>query len=378
MSRGVPFPYAPGDGATTAFVPPSQPSTKTIFDICTAQFFSAIRGFGSRNKWEEALRFIPTTYSHDPPDFRSTFRKNANPKNAAAFRRLQMAVIGSVVQASAGRTAEGPQPEGSESPGALWWLLFHLEMLIFAPTARPQRNNHSINLTIKRRILEFRGGDIEGLYEEAMAVSSWLAPPNRVARGGNRAAQAAADSDNFRTAKMRFCQECPVATINDGNVRKIEALYPPPLPPLGHEPRERLHSQEYRLPGDICKTILSAPRTTAAGVHADTIDAFANLLEWEGAEVRPLVQTLCDLVYRGIIPDEVKKFFSDTYLFCLYKEPGNHDKLRPIGVPTALRRIVASHIVKHGRERFARDLLPYNFAIGVKGGMNFIIKATQL
>ncbi|KAL7540620.1 hypothetical protein ACHAWF_006742, partial [Thalassiosira exigua] len=90
------------------------------------------------------------------------------------------------------------------------------------------------------------------------------------------------------------------------------------------------------------------------------------------------LQTLCDLVYRGIIPEEVKKFFSDTYFFCLYKEPGNPSKLWPIGIPAALRRIVASHIVKYGRERFPWDLLPHNFAIGVKGGMNFVIKATQL
>ncbi|KAL7553176.1 hypothetical protein ACHAWF_017394, partial [Thalassiosira exigua] len=71
-------------------------------------------------------------------------------------------------------------------------------------------------------------------------------------------------------------------------------------------------------------------------------------------------------------------YFSDTYLFCLYKDPDDTSKMRPITVPTALRRVLASHVVQYGRDRFARDLLPYNFAIGVKGGMNFVIKATQL
>ncbi|KAL7552565.1 hypothetical protein ACHAWF_015801 [Thalassiosira exigua] len=252
-------------------------------------------------------------------------------------------------------------------------------MLIFAPTAHPQRNNKTINLTIKRCILEFWGGDIESVYKEAVAVSSWLAPPSRVARGGNRAAQAAEDSNNFGAAKMRFCQASPVGTIDDGNVGTVEVLHPPPLPPLGLEPRERPHSQKYHFPRDICKMILSAPQTTLAGVRADTINAFVNLVEWEGVEVQPLLQTLCDLIYRGIIPAEVKKvFFSDTYLLCLYKDPWNPSKLRPIGVPTALRRIVASHIVQYGRDRFVRDLLPHRFAIGVKGDMNSSLRPPSL
>ncbi|KAL7546780.1 hypothetical protein ACHAWF_010127 [Thalassiosira exigua] len=112
-----------------------------------------------------------------------------------------------------------------------------------------------------------------------------------------------------------------------------------------------------------------------AGVWADTIDAFVNLVKWGRVEVQPLLQTLCDLIYRGIIlPVEVKKFLSDT----LYKDPGNPSKLWPIGVPTALRCIVTSHIVQYDQERFALDLLPHFFVIGVKGGTNFVIKVTQL
>ncbi|KAL7546779.1 hypothetical protein ACHAWF_010126, partial [Thalassiosira exigua] len=114
------------------------------------------------------------------------------------------------------------------------------------------------------------------------------------------------------------------------------------------------------------------------GVRADTIDAFVNLVEWGGVEVQPLRQTFCDLIHQGIIPAEVQKFFSNTYIFCLYKDPGNPRKLQPIGVPTFLCRIVASHIIQYNQEQFARDLLPHNFAIGVKGDVNFVIKVAQL
>ena len=43
-----------------------------------------------------------------------------------------------------------------------------------------------------------------------------------------------------------------------------------------------------------------------------------------------------------------------------------------------MRRIIASHLAKHYRSRFAHYLLPFNFAVGVDGGMDFAIKATAL
>ena len=53
-------------------------------------------------------------------------------------------------------------------------------------------------------------------------------------------------------------------------------------------------------------------------------------------------------------------------------------KLRPIGIPSASRRIIASHVTALSKARFAMDLLPFNFTIGVNQGMDFIIKSTQL
>jgi hypothetical protein len=53
-------------------------------------------------------------------------------------------------------------------------------------------------------------------------------------------------------------------------------------------------------------------------------------------------------------------------------------KLRPIGIPTAISRILASHVAKTFRTDFARHLLPYNYAIGVPNGMDYVVKAIQL
>ncbi|KAL7527363.1 hypothetical protein ACHAWF_002150 [Thalassiosira exigua] len=137
--------------------------------------------------------------------------------------------------------------------------------------------------------------------------------------------------------------------------------------------------QDYHLPGDICETIRQAPRTTAAGVHCDTLDSFVDLVKMEDEAINGNIRRLFDLIYRGEVPRSVRRFFSDGYLFCLYKDPHDKSKLQPLGVPSALRRLIASHVCWYGKARFALDLLPFNFAIGVPGGgVNFLTKAMQL
>ncbi|KAL7547028.1 LOW QUALITY PROTEIN: hypothetical protein ACHAWF_010340 [Thalassiosira exigua] len=109
----------------------------------------------------------------------------------------------------------------------------------------------------------------------------------------------------------------------------VEGLYLPPLPFIEGESQSRPHSQEYHLPGDVCDTILKAPQTMAARVRADTIDAFVSLVECKGPELQHLIQNLFDSVYQGIVPEEVRMFFPDTYLFCLYKNPEDQTKMHP-------------------------------------------------
>ena len=40
--------------------------------------------------------------------------------------------------------------------------------------------------------------------------------------------------------------------------------------------------------------------------------------------------------------------------------------------------IIINHLARTFRRRFANHLLPYNYAVGVDGGMDFVIKASQL
>ena len=43
-----------------------------------------------------------------------------------------------------------------------------------------------------------------------------------------------------------------------------------------------------------------------------------------------------------------------------------------------MRRIIASHIAYTFCPQFAAHLWPYNWGVGVRGGMDFVIKSMQL
>ena len=47
-------------------------------------------------------------------------------------------------------------------------------------------------------------------------------------------------------------------------------------------------------------------------------------------------------------------------------------------MPTALWCIVTNHIAQSYRRKFALDLLPFNYAIGIDSGIDFVVKTSQL
>jgi hypothetical protein len=53
-----------------------------------------------------------------------------------------------------------------------------------------------------------------------------------------------------------------------------------------------------------------------------------------------------DLIYKDKLPENIKLYFIDVHIFCLHKDPLDPTKLRPIGIPTAIRRLIASHVAR--------------------------------
>jgi hypothetical protein len=218
-------------------------------------------------------------------------------------------------------------------------------MLILTPTPKRLKDNMSIKSIIFQHLTDFQCGNINSLLRSTRFNSNWnTTTPQPVSRKGNSAAQIAADSDNYRTAIARACTFNKIATINDSNMSIGNALYPEPVPPLLHGPTHPQPIQDLHLLGKICKTIKQSGKNKGTGLLADSIDTFISLVKKNNPGINNNLQHIFTIVFRREIPPILRHFFTDTYLFCLHKDPHNEKKLQPIGIPTAIRQIIATHV----------------------------------
>ena len=356
---------------TSSTVSPSAPTPQPNITICT-QLLSDPRS-AQPSAWDQGLRFISSKYEHDPPGFRSNWYHFLKKGTRPAFNKLMLDIINATLLSSSDSTAH-EQSSWGVSPAPFWWMLVHLEMLILAPI---KIDELTCRETILQRIRLFRQGQIGKLFNHAMQASSWTSPNDRPPRDENRAAQEAADNDSWRQAVSRATNPNAIATIGPNNINTVNNLYTEPHPPLNLPPPP-IPQQQYKLPGNISKSIRQSFKRKGKGSNTDSIDAFIDLAKSGDPSTNAALQQLFELIFQNRVPRDVARYFTDTYLFCLHKDPTDHSKLRPIGIPSAMRRIIASHLAKYYRSRFAHHLLPFNLAVGVKGGMDFAIKATAL
>ncbi len=119
-------------------------------------------------------------------------------------------------------------------------------------------------------------------------------------------------------------------------------------------------------------------KNKSAGVNADSIDLFTTLVKCPLPIVNPGLQFIFDLMYQNKFPHPIKRYFTNVYLFCLHKDPTDSTKLCPLGIPTTIRWLIARNVARSLRIKFSTHLLPYNYAVGVPNGSDFVIKAMQL
>ena len=206
---------------------------------------------------------------------------------------------------------------------------------------------------------------LEQLFKDSTFNSNWnKRSPRPTTRTGDKSAQIAADEDNYRTAITRACAFNKIATIDESNQKTVYSLYPPPVSTdtdhRSEPPANNIH--QLHLPGKICDTIRKSRKNKGTGILADSIDTFISLVKINDITINNNIQQLFNLIFQGNIPRIARAFFTDTYLFCLHKDPDDLNKLRPIGIPSAIRRIIASHVAHQWKDKFALHLLPYNFA----------------
>jgi len=124
------------DHCPTAHQPPPPPTNvpttppSTPFTIAT-QFLHHNSIVSTTNHWIHGLNFISTVYSHEPPDFCTTWRHFLRYCNKPTLCNLQAAIIQAIITSSTTST-------NIDDAASFWWLHLHLDMLIFAPSTRKQ------------------------------------------------------------------------------------------------------------------------------------------------------------------------------------------------------------------------------------------------
>jgi hypothetical protein len=258
-----------------------------------------------------------------------------------------------------------------------WWLLFHLSMLILAPSTATQCSHKSIHETIWNRINSILSGDIKYVYNIAMTCMRHSQNNTLALIGHNHTAQKAADSNQFCTATAQATTSTSVAPIDNSNIHIIKKLYTQPVPTQGHPPLPP-PSQSNALPGNICTTILHTSCNKGAGVNADRNDIFIHLVQTQFPSTSNNLNFIFQQIYQKNLLPPIRRYFTDIYLFCLPKDPLNKSKLCPLGIPTAIRHLIASHVAHTFRKKIACHMLPFNYAVGTPNGTNLIINTMQL
>jgi hypothetical protein len=186
------------------------------------------------NHWEHGLTFISNTYDHEPPDFRTTWRHFLKSRYKASFFNLKTSIISAI-------TASYSASPSNATLAPFWWLLLHLDMLIFAPSTTQQCNNVPIQSCIHYRIAAAFARDIKYLFKMAMSVRR-LTQNFKSTSTSHQCTQRAADSDGYHTAVSRACGTHTIATIGPDNITHVNKLYTQPIPNRGHPPHNTTNS----------------------------------------------------------------------------------------------------------------------------------------
>lgn len=382
--------------------------TKTNHSIVTDHLF-ANKLTSETNQWESGLKWLLHTFKAEPPPFRQSLLLHIDWKLLDDIIDTFRDLISATVEATKPPSNEKDEHDKLRYDAKpLWLLCIIFEQLVLAPRPKDlseaEKKKETITQCIYRRVRWFRAGRIQDLYNESRKVNSL--PPSANAKAVTndptrieKSAQLAANNDNYGTCADRLTKETPVATINDTNLPVLVDLHPKckykyrarkrsSLRTSAKKKRQRFrNSQEIVFtPSNIIDNIIHLKRGKGAGLQVDSLDLFIHVAKKcrtssNKQKVTPFATTLANfftLVANGDYPDSIKCIFRTTYLVALQKDPDDLRKLRPLGIPAAIRRITANAIANELKSDFAAYLLPYNYAVGIHGGIDFVSNTIRL
>ena len=337
----------------------------------------------SEHKWNQTLPWLHNLHI-TPPPFRQNIwlktNKSSKDKVKSCYHRLLQALISSPEV-----TNDKPTIPYLHRNIAIWKLAFIFESIILFPLERNTKETTSTQLN--RRLHLLRTGDIKTLYEQSRKTTSKTPREkankhnNEQIHTRNKCAQLAADNDNFRSAIDRITADTPIALNTPEVVGILKDLYPKKhkiKTGYHHTTTRRFRSKHQPL--NLKSFIKIFSRTTkgkAAGPYGDITDVISSMVTHteypnnNNIYARTVFQ-FYKLIVSNKVPSTIKKLFNASFLFGLHKDPENKAKLRPVAVGGGWRRAFTSITVKHNTKQFTEFLSPHNYAIGVKGGSNFV------
>jgi Reverse transcriptase (RNA-dependent DNA polymerase) len=342
--------------------------------------------FGSsdyNSAWLDTLTWLNSDFLHSPPPFRQSLLE----KTAASVRSQVMdaaiSILHAIDLASQGHLLPNTGPDFESSLRPLLRLFFLFEAVILAPPVGDEPTSYA--KLVPLRLLRFRHGEFHAMFIQVFSQSPQpraSAPSSDSTIQISSIVESALRKGDYRAAMRRLDPE-PRALLSPDHLATLRAMHPPQLSHCLREPAAPTASLDCFHLSELASTIRSSPRGKAPGYLADSPDFLLGL----GPHKYPrdptltgasLLQRLAFLYLSGNVPSDCWIFLNANYLMALHKDFTTHpSKLRPIGIGTAFRRLLARHIAKSHAAAFTEFFLPDQFALGVSGGMDFIIHNLQ-
>ena len=261
-------------------------------------------------------------------------------------------------------------------------LLILFEGVVLAPPidTEPSQYKHLVS----QRLTEFRQGLFPTMYKRAISYNVSPHPPSTATSPlyiDRSVTQAVRDS-RFHSAFQGLDPQ-PLAPLTDTSVTSLLNMHPPPhsqRPPLTPYPLTPPTSDPMPFGWDhVLSTIRSSPKGKAAGAFADSPDFLLAVADRKTSIGSALVSGL-DLI-QHFLSTLLSHTFSRSlwcilttnYVLAFYKDFQNcPSKIRPIGIGTAWRRLLARHVVKSNLPLILKHLSPFQLGIGVPGGTDLL------
>ena len=370
----------------------------------------------TETNWKNSLAYLHQLQLTPPPFRRSLWHK-LKPPLRAEFYSTYNNVISWLLAATPPLTQavirdERPQQHDTDA-SPFWKLLILLEPLLLAPIKNTVHRTYTN--AFRARLSLLKAGRIEDLYQtiwnptplpkltnhnnktktrQQRRQQQQTSPPDQLPQWKTSSAQQLADLGNYRAAVKRLTTNTPPATLTPPRIQKCQKeLFPERQQP---PPATRSHGQttmpppaaQYlKLQDNMFETALRQMKPgTAAGPFSTSTDILVSMALHRTTRspdaTRPYfnsIKSMIQLVVTAQVPPTIQTILASNYFLALHKDINNLERLRPIGIGTAIRRVAAKAALVHLTDDIRPLLLQGGqYGIQTPGGVDFVAQSTAM